>query len=55
VVQMETASRIAGVLVVARGASNPQVKERLFEAVRVALNVEPHKILVLPGEGGIKR
>lgn len=55
VVQMETASRVAGVLVVAGGASSPLVKERLFEAVRVALNVEPHKILVLPGEGGVKR
>lgn len=52
VVQMETSSRIAGVLVVAGGASNPRVKENLFNAVRVALNVDPHKILVLPGEGG---
>ena len=54
VVEMESASRIAGVLVVAGGASDPRVKERLFEAVRVSLDVEPHKILVLPGEGGIR-
>ncbi|MFZ5633641.1 MAG: hypothetical protein ACOY40_12435 [Bacillota bacterium] len=49
VVEMESASRVAGVLVVAGGAANPRVKERLFEAVRVALNVEPHRVLVLPG------
>lgn len=54
VVEMESASRISGVLVVAGGASDPGVKERLFEAVRVSLDVEPHKILVLPGEGGIR-
>lgn len=55
VIEMETASRIAGVLVVAGGASNPRVKENLFNAVRVSLNADPHKILVLPGEGGGKR
>lgn len=55
VVEMETASRIAGVLVVAGGASNPRVKENLFNAVRVSLNADPHKILVLPGGGGGKR
>lgn len=52
VVEMETASRVAGVLVVAGGAGDPRVKERLFEAVRVALNVEPHRIVVLPAKGG---
>lgn len=51
VVEMETASRVAGVLVVAGGAGDPRVKERLFEAVRVALNVEPHRIVVLPAKG----
>jgi stage III sporulation protein AG len=54
VVEMEIASGISGVLVVAGGASDPRVRERLFEAVRVSLNVAPHKILVLPGEGGIR-
>ncbi|MCL6610971.1 MAG: hypothetical protein K6T66_05455 [Peptococcaceae bacterium] len=49
VVEMESASKVAGVLVVAGGAGNPQVKERLFEAVRVAVNVEPHRIVVLTG------
>ncbi|MHB8157551.1 MAG: hypothetical protein ACYDEQ_09225 [Desulfocucumaceae bacterium] len=52
VVELESSSKVSGVLVVAEGASSPRVKERLFEAVRVALNVDPHKILVLPGEGG---
>jgi len=55
VVEMESASRVAGVLVVSSGAGNPQVKERLFEAVRVALGIEPHRILVLPGEGGASK
>ncbi len=49
VVEMETASRVAGVLVVAGGAGNPRVKEKLFEAVRVAVNVEPHRIMVMSG------
>ena len=53
-VEVETASRVAGVLVVAGGAGNPRVKEMLFDAIRVALDVEPHKILVLTGQGGIK-
>lgn len=52
VVEMESASKVAGVLVVAAGAGKPMVKERIFEAVRVALNVEPHRILVMPAEGG---
>lgn len=54
VVEMETASRVAGVLVVSSGAGSPRVRESIFEAVRVALNVEPHKILVLTGQGGTR-
>ncbi len=49
VVVMENASEVAGVLVVSSGAVSPKVKEKLFEAVQVALNVEPHKITVLMG------
>lgn len=49
VVEMESASRVAGVLVVASGAGDPRVKERLFEAARVALNVDPHRIMVMTG------
>jgi len=48
VVERETAPRVAGVLVVAEGARDPQTKAELFRATRVALGVEPHRILVLP-------
>jgi stage III sporulation protein AG len=50
VVERETAPQIAGVLVVADGASNAKVKAKLYEATRVAVGVEPQKILVLPME-----
>ena len=52
VVEQESAAVVAGVLVVARGAADPLVKTRLFRAVETGLGVEPHKILVLPMEGG---
>jgi len=52
VLERENAPRVAGVLVVAEGAGNARVKTRLFEAVRVALGIEPHKILVLSRERG---
>ncbi|MEG6615895.1 hypothetical protein V6C27_05565 [Peptococcaceae bacterium 1198_IL3148] len=48
VLQQETAPNVSGVLVVATGASDPAIKTELFRAVRVALGVEPQKILVLP-------
>ncbi|MEW6457473.1 MAG: hypothetical protein AB1441_00160 [Bacillota bacterium] len=48
VVERETAPRVTGVLVVAEGARNPEIKAELFRATRVALGVEPHRILVLP-------
>ncbi|MBE0466256.1 MAG: hypothetical protein IBX71_03415 [Candidatus Desulforudis sp.] len=48
VVEREVAPRVVGVLVVAEGARNPQIKAELFRAIRIALGVEPHKILVLP-------
>ncbi|MFZ5644055.1 MAG: hypothetical protein ACOY46_10735 [Bacillota bacterium] len=54
VVEMETSSQVSGVLIVAQGASDPKVKERLFEAAMISLNVDPHKILVLPAEGGVR-
>ncbi len=50
VVEREIAPRVAGVLVVAEGARNAGVKAKLFEATRVALGIEPQKILVLPME-----
>ncbi|WP_027719279.1 hypothetical protein [Desulfovirgula thermocuniculi] len=52
VVKQEVAARIAGVLVVADGARDPVVKDRLFRAVQVALGIEPHKVMVLPRERG---
>lgn len=52
VVEEEQASRIAGVLVVAQGAKDSEVKARIFKAVQVALGIEPQKILVLPAQGG---
>ncbi|WP_066637587.1 stage III sporulation protein AG [Desulfolucanica intricata] len=52
VVAKESAPEIAGVLVVAQGAGDPQIKARLFEATRVALGVEAHKIMVMPKKEG---
>lgn len=48
VVEKEEAPRILGVLVVADGAANPEVKAEIFRAVQVALGVEAHRVLVLP-------
>lgn len=50
VVEREAAPQVAGVLVVAEGAGEARVKAKLFEATRVALGIEPHKIMVLPME-----
>jgi len=43
---------VAGVLVVADGAVDPAVRERLAAAVQVFLGIPAHKVLVLPGNGG---
>ncbi len=48
VVERERASQVAGVLVVAEGARDAGVRAKLFEATRVALGIEPQKIVVLP-------
>lgn len=50
VVERETAPQVAGVLVVAEGAGEARVRAKLFEATRVALGIEPQKIMVLPME-----
>jgi stage III sporulation protein AG len=50
VVEREIAPQVAGVLVVAEGAGDARVKAKLFEATRVALGIEPQKIMVLPME-----
>lgn len=44
----EKAPKIVGVLVVAEGASNPEVKERLTEAVITLLNISPYQVRVVP-------
>lgn len=50
VVERETAAQIAGVLVVAEGAGDARVKAKLYEATKIALGIEPQKIMVLPME-----
>lgn len=52
VMEQEKAAQVAGVLVVAEGANQPQVKARLFQATRVSLGVEPQKIMIMPRERG---
>ncbi|MBM7855485.1 stage III sporulation protein AG [Desulfohalotomaculum tongense] len=47
VLRQELAPKVSGVLVVAEGAGDPVIKAQLFKAVKVALGVEPQKILVL--------
>jgi stage III sporulation protein AG len=51
VVTREEAPELLGVLVVADGAADPQVRLKLFHAVQVALGVAAHRILVLPRSG----
>jgi hypothetical protein len=48
----EERPEVAGVLVIAQGASDPKIKEQVFEAVRTLLNIQPAKISVVP-MGGI--
>ncbi|KKM11749.1 hypothetical protein SY88_06940 [Clostridiales bacterium PH28_bin88] len=50
VVTKETTPKVQGVLVVADGAVNPRIKESLTRAVETALDIEPHKINVMPGK-----
>ena len=50
VVERELAPQVAGVLIVADGAGDSRVRAKLFEATRVALGIEPQKIIVLPME-----
>lgn len=39
-------AKIKGVLVVSSGASNPQVKETLYEAVQTALQISGHQVQI---------
>lgn len=47
-VMQEKQPEIRGVLVIARGAESPLVKEQLTLAVEAALNLKAHRIRVLP-------
>lgn len=48
----EKMPEILGVLVVADGAGNPQVQENLTNAASTLLNISPHRVRVMPREGG---
>lgn len=50
VVRKEIKPQVQGVVVVAEGAENPEIKAQLMEAVQVYLNVAPHRVVVLPKE-----
>lgn len=50
VVIEEIAPRIKGVLVVAEGASDSEVKVKLSRAVCAMLNIPAHRVMVLPRE-----
>jgi stage III sporulation protein AG len=52
VLEVERASQIAGVLIVAEGAKDPVTKANLFRAAQVALGVDPQRIFVLPAGKG---
>ncbi len=44
--------KVAGVVVVAQGANDPQVKANIYRAVTTLLDVPAHKVEVLPMRGG---
>lgn len=48
VVVMEESPQIAGVLIIAQGATDPQIREEIFTAVKTLLNIETIKINVSP-------
>lgn len=50
VVERELSPQVAGVLIVAEGAGDSRIRAKLFAATRVALGIEPQKIIVLPME-----
>ncbi len=51
VVIREIKPEVRGVMVVAQGAGDPQVKAGLIYAIQVYLDVPVHKVVVLPKEG----
>jgi stage III sporulation protein AG len=48
VVVKELHPEIAGVLVLAEGANNPGLKEKLIQAVETVLNIPSYRVMVLP-------
>jgi stage III sporulation protein AG len=48
----ELGPRIEGVVVVAKGAIQPQVRQEMTQAVETLLQVQPYQVLVLPNGGG---
>ncbi|MDD3894318.1 MAG: hypothetical protein PHU36_04780 [Syntrophomonadaceae bacterium] len=42
---------VIGVLVVAEGAENPAVREKLMAATATLLNIPAHKVSIMPGKG----
>jgi len=50
-VVVEQRPQVEGILVIAEGASDPKIREQIFEAVRTLLNIEPAKINVAPMGG----
>lgn len=52
VVAKESRAQIAGILIVAEGAGNMSVRQRLHEAAMIAYGIPGHRIQVVPGTGG---
>ncbi len=50
VVLKEKHPEIAGVLVLADGARNPDLREKIIQAVETVLDVPSHRVMVLPKE-----
>lgn len=48
VLMVERRPEVAGVLIIAQGASNPKIKEQIFESVKTLLGIQPSKISVVP-------
>lgn len=48
---VEERPQVAGILIIAEGANDPKVKEAIFEAVKILLNIQPTRINVAPMGG----
>ncbi|KYH31380.1 hypothetical protein [Neomoorella mulderi] len=55
VVARETQPEVLGVVVVAEGANDPQVRARFIQAVQTLWGLAPHQVQVLPMETGGSR